>query len=266
MNDSIKWWLGDWSEDFEKNKDILENLDLEAESRFDAKVIEYMSKYPVIPGHDFDHHKRVRAFTTIIGVANDESIQNIQTCRYGAMLHDQLKETGRGGKGDHNWVELRKLTKKLMENAKIDERYVPKVTDIIEEHEIDNPSKRSGIGNILYEGDTVDITFLPRCFDVAQSLPHLYPTMDRVIEDYTRYQVNPSKPITSAGERMFEVGKTWALPTLEKLRVKLGSRNLEPYFQFINTNWRKNIERTPEILKETLDTYKEVIPRYEINL
>ena len=266
MNDSIKWWLGYWYADFEKNKDLLEVLNPEAESRLDAELIEYLSEHPGGPGHDFEHHDRVRTFTTIIGTANNESVYNIQACRYAAMLHDHLKVVGKGGGGSHNWPELRILTKELMNNAKIDSRITSDVTRIIEEHETNDPSKRSRVGNILYEGDTVDITFLPRCFDVAQSLPKFYPTMSRIIEDYTSYQIDPSKPVTDAGKKMFKMGKEWTLPTLENLKSKLGNTNLENYFQFLNTNWRKNANRTPAVLSEALEAYEENIPHYEMKL
>jgi hypothetical protein len=266
MSDSIQWWLGDLASNFEESKNVLEGLDLNAENRLSGEIRNHLSENPSGPGHGFDHHQRVREFTTIITAANGYDIESIKTCRYAALLHDLLKEPGRGGKGPHNWAKLRQLTIELMDRARIEDRYVPRVINAIEEHHEDNPLKRSGDGNSLYEGDTVDITFLPRCFDVADSLSKLYPTMSRIIYDYTDYQVNPSKPVTSVGKRMFEVGKNWALPALDDLKTKLGDKNLKPYFPFLGTRWKENISRAPEILNETLKAYEENTPMYEINL
>jgi len=266
MNDPIQWWLGDLTPQFEENKHVLGDLDLEAESRLDNEIKDYLSKNPSGPGHGFDHHQRVRVFTTMIGVVNGLDIESIQICRYGASFHDILKEAGKGGKGPHKWDKLRKLTKDLMEKAKIESRYIPKVISVIEGHETDEPSERTKLGNNLYEGDTTDITYLPRCFAVAESLPNLYPTMERIIADYTSYQVNPSTPITPVGKRMFEVGKKWALPTLVNLRDKLGTENLGTYFQFLGLDWRNNKDKAPQILDETLNAYGENIPMYEISL
>jgi len=267
MSNSIQWWLGeDLVYKFNYYKGFLEGLDRNAEIRLDKKIKKYLSKNPSGPAHGLDHHHRVRSFTTIIGVANGYDTESIKVSRYAALLHDLLKKPGKGGKGPHNWSELRKLTIDLMSKATIEDRHVPRVINAIEEHHEDDPSKRSRDGNVLYEGDTVDITFLPRCFDLAESMPDLYPTMDRVIADYTSYQVSPSTPITPSGKRMFEVGKKWALSTLDSLGDKLGDRKLRPYFPFLGTRWKENINEAPLILKETLDMYSEVLPHYEISL
>lgn len=266
MNDPIQWWLGDLTPQFEENKDILEDLDLEAETRLDNKIEDYLSKNPSAPGHGFDHHQRVRVFTTMIGVVNGLDKESTQICRYGASLHDISKEVRKGGKGPHHWGKLRKLTRDLMERAKIEGKYVPNVISVIEEHHEDESSKRTEFGNILYEGDTTDTTYLPRCFAVAQSLIKFYPTMDRIIDDYTSYHINRATPITPAGKRMFEVGKKWALPTLDNLRDKLGTRNLKSYFPFLGLDWRVNRSKAPEILDETLNVYEGNIPMYEISL
>jgi len=266
INVAIQWWLGDLSKDFENNKKVLADLDLETETRFDNEIKDYLSKNPSGIGHGFDHHQRVRTFTTIIGVVNGLDRESIQICRYGALLHDISKEVGKGGKGPHNWNKLRKLTRDLMERAKIENRYTPRVIDVIEEHHEDDPSNRSEIGNVLYEGDTADITHLPRCFTVAESLSSMYPTMDRIIDDYNHYQVNPSTPITSPGKRMFKVGKKWAIPTLYKLKDKLGDSNMKPYFPFLGFKWRENMNEAPEILRPTLETFEKTIPNYEISL
>jgi len=265
MDSSIRWWLGDLADKFEENKSVLKDLNIGTEARLDHEIRHYLSKNPSGSGHGFAHHQRVREFSTMIGITNGYDVESIKMCRYGASIHDILKEVGKGGKGPHNWSKLRELTKDLMKKAKIENKCIPIVIEAIEEHHEDEPSKRSELGNILYEGDTVDITHLPRCFDIAQSVP-LYPTMERVIEDYTKYHINPSTPITDVGKRMFGVGKNWALPTLEKLRNKLDNEDLKPYFSFLNTKWRENINEAPEILKETLNTYNETIPHYEINL
>jgi len=266
MENSIQWWLGDLTPQFEENRNVLEDVDIEAEARLNNEIEEYLSKNPSGPGHGFDHYQRVKTFTTMVGVVNGLDVEYIQICRYGAKLHDISKDVGKGGKGPHNWSRLRKLSRDLMERAKVENRYISRVIGVIEEHHEDDPSKRSNTGNALYEGDTADITFLPRCFTVAESLPTLYPTMDKIIKDYTYYQVDPSTPITSVGKRMFEVGKRWALSTLHNLKDKLGSRNLGSYFQFLGLEWRKNRNEAPEILDETLDTYEKIIPKYKIVL
>lgn len=149
-----------------------------------------------------------------------------------------------------------------MEKAKIENRYLSRVIEVIEQHHEDDPSKRS-VGNNLYEGDTNDLAYLPRIFSVAQVLSDSYPTMDRVIEDYTHYQIDPSKPVTQVGKRMFEKGKGWALPLLQDLKDKLGNSNAKPYFPFLGNQWRENKYRAPPFLKETLDAYEETIPKFE---
>jgi len=270
MPEVLDYWLGDLSSKFNENKGLLKQLDFEKEYRLDNEIRNFIKEHPSAPGHDFSHHSRVRTFTTIIGTVNNIGTENIQICRYGAVLHDHLKEAGRGGKGDHNWSELRKLTKKLMESAKIDGRYLPKVIGTIEEHEIDNPSKRNEIGNILYEGDTVDITFLPRCFDVAQKIEEkrkgTYDRVDKFLIDYLSYQVNPSTPITSAGRRMFDKGKTWSISTLQKLKERLGDNDSSQYFNFLGTKWECNQTIAPENLREILASYNKNLPNYTINL
>jgi len=269
MPDELDYWLENLRSNFEENRKILKNLDFEKEARLDGEVKNFL-RHLSNPGHEFDHHDRVRTFTTIIGVANNVDTVNIQACRYGAMLHDHLKETGKGGKGSHNWSELRKLTKKLMENARIENRYIPKVIGIVEEHEIDDPSKRSEIGNILYEGDTVDITFLPRCFDLAQKVEEkrkgTYDRVDKWLSDYLSYQINPSTPITPAGRRMFNKGKTWSVSALQKLKERLGDTDVSQYFDFLGTEWKNNQSRAPENLREMLADYNKNLPNYTINL
>jgi len=260
--EAIQWWLGDLTEKFEENKDALTGLDLEAEHRLEHEIRGYLSEHPPGPGHGFDHHQRVRAFTTIIDIVNEADTETIKINRYAASTHDLLKEIGKGGKGPHNWEKLRELTRDLMEKAKIENRYLSRVIEVIEQHHEDDPSKRS-VGNNLYEGDTNDITYLPRCFAVAQTLPQLYPTVDIVIADYTRYQINPSKPITEAGRRMFEKGKEWALPLLEDLKNKLGDSDAKPYFPFLGNQWRENKGIAPPVLKEALASYEETIPKFE---
>jgi len=45
-----------------------------------------------------------------------------------------------------------------------------------------------------------------------------------------------------------------------------GDKNMKPYFPFLGTEWRENMNEAPTILKPTLKTYEEVIPNYEISL
>lgn len=265
MENPIKWWLGDYTEKFENGRHVLDSLDFDAEARLDREIKKYTLKN-LVPGHGFDHHERVRDFATVIGIVNGADTDTIQTCRYAASVHDILKESRKGGKGSHNWSELEDLTREFMKRAKVDTNYLSCAMDVVIDHDEDNPSKRTKAGNILYEGDTVDLTHLPRCFDFAGSLPDLYRTMSRVMNDYVSYQINPSKPITPIGNRMFSLGKDWALPTLERLMIKLDDRELKPYLQFLGTEWKQNIHRAPEILKETLDTYNKIVPRYDIAL
>jgi hypothetical protein len=270
MPDSLDYWLGDLRSKFEINKGRLLDLDVIKEARLDAEVMSFLSNHPSGPGHGFDHHDRVRTFTTLIGTVNNLRTEDIQACRYGAMLHDHLKEAGRGGKGYHNWSELRKLTKRLMENAKIENRYIPQVIEIVEGHEIDDSSKRDEVDNNFYEADTVDITFLPRCFDVAQKVEErkkgTYDRVEKFLHDYLFYQINPSTPVTAVGRRMFDKGKIWSVSSLQKLEEKLGDSSVTQYFDFLGTRWKNNQDRAPPKVKEMLTAYKENLPHYEINL
>jgi hypothetical protein len=268
MTDSIKWWLGDLTKSFEDNKNILKGIDLEKENRLENEVANYFSNIPYTAGHGLDHHKRVKAFASVIGVTEKLSQEDIQLCRYAAQIHDTSKVIKEGGT-EHDWKKIKELSENLMRSARVEDRYRPKILSIVQEHDKDNPSERSELGNIVYGADTTDLTFLPRCFAFAETVEMLYlgtyNTMEKVIKDYKGLHIERSKP-TNVAKRMFEVGKKWALPTLDALRDKLGDRNLRSYFQFLNLDWRKNVERAPVILKETLDIYKDVAPHYEINL
>ncbi len=270
MPDELDYWLGNLRSNFEENKEILLGLDFEKEAKLDNEVKIFLSSHPASPGHGFDHHNKVRTFTTMTGVVNDLGIDDIQTCRYGAMLHDHLKETGRAGKGPHNWPELRKLTKNLMDNAKIESRYLPKVIEVIEQHETDDSSKRNIIGNNLYEADTVDITHLPRSFSFAQEIERkkkgTYDKADKILNDYLAYHITPATPITSVGRKMFNKGKKWSISALQKLKEDLGERDVSKYFNFLNENWKLNQKGAPQVLKGILSLYRENLPNYDINL
>jgi ribosomal protein S17E len=269
MNNLLQWWLGDLANSFEDNKNVLKEMNLEKENKLENEVANYFSTVPYIAGHGLEHHKRVKTFASVIGVTENLSQEDIQLCRYAAQIHDTSKVIKRGGT-EHDWKKIKELSENLMRNAKIEDRYRPKIFSIVEEHDKDNPSERSELGNIVYGADTTDLTFLPRCFAFAETVetldPGTYNTMDKVIKDYKRLHIERSKPTTVASKRMFEVGKSWALPTLDVLKDNLGNRNLRKYFQFLNLDWRKNIERAPTILIETLDTYSKIIPNYEISL
>lgn len=268
MTDSIRWWLGEFADDFEENKNVLRKMNFEKEVRLEGEVADYFSTVSDTAGHGLDHHKRVKTLASVIGVVENLSQEDIQLCRYAAQIHDISKVTKKGGVG-HDWKRTKELSERLIENAKIEDRYRPKVLSIVEEHDKDDPSKRSELGNIVYGADTVDLTFLPRCFAFAEAVETLklgiYNTMNKIIRDYKYFHIEKSSPV-SISKRMFEVGKNWALPTLDDLKDKLGSKDLKVYFPYIGLNWKENVARAPVILKETLDIYSKFTPHYEINL
>ena len=269
--DKISYWLGRDSLYVFNNKkdDVLPYIQKDKECTLREKAAQVMAKNTINTGHGIDHHDRTKELSTMIAIVQGFEYQDVQKIRYASQIHDISKNLKKGGKG-HDWEKTVKISKNIMNDSGIEEDVVDEVVSIVLDHDKDDPSERGRLGNIVYEADTLELTYLPRCFQFATAVnamkPGTYTMMQGLIDDYTRYHILVSRPKTYLGKELFEKGKSWAMPALERLEETMVSNEINPYFDFLNLDWRSNIQDAPEFLNEILGDYLKQVPRYEIDL